>query len=1843
MNRIYKTVWNRAKSLWVCVSEKVCSRAQGNRSRVKNARPLSKANHLGTLSAVTLATLLAFGFSGPASAEYYRYDQASQQSSDIYKYYNDGRYLFSSAANLNGGYLILPWHRNQGAVVYCASAFCSAKGQHWVAASIRNGSSTVDPGVVVGSQDTYAQPATLSLIDSFVEGDVVLRSRSKLLLGATLKLVDTFSPSVGDDYEVQPSQNKIIGNIVFDSNSNVFLGQTLGALYRNASDPVLTTQYPRTRFSGSSGTLTLLKPADTNDLIFDLDALHTFSSTGVNEAIRELDVKTSVKIVNTLDRSTNASSGTDLQVVVNSSGVTPTIVDIQSHQGNGFSVSGSGIVKFDGGETLRAGVAQDLSGYRNRIDLSTLTFYLDRNAVILGQVENLGLPRVGGEPVNDGPGGGLFLSSSVAVEDPTVLWDTAHANDLPYWTRVIDLSHTYVATLNDVEPTLTATELANVGGLYVRHGTVKIDGSTAPISTPIAVGDDGVLDIAANSTLTSMLQVTSGTVKFHAGQTTLPALNTSLMPTVTLSFDAGAHLNVTEEESLQWTAVPNIVTATTDVDELAELLRLHPLSLRTTSAITRLPATLNSVPTLSPPTTWVVGADSSVSDYPVIVKVEPSVTLDLRGTNTEGMVDLENLGTTNLRGINNVQFSYRGTDGGHLNISDSTLVLPSGAIWRFSTLNDLTLSNVHFTDVSEPEEPVSLSFSVANLGSTLPSWWSTEFLGASNARISTLDVDVLEDGFSLGNVALDMLTVRKATLSSFSGLPASQAVIFNDLTLTQSAALSQNVAVSIKKLTLAPNVELDVTEAPLFVIDGASIYFSDGAKFKIDPSWSNEGLGVPPLMTGPGNPSMTVSVADLNHLSTALGDVVHNEFKLSVETRNAMENVDTTALEGVQRWILGGNVTGIAGGELTVPTQVNAGATLKQASGQLHVQSLLDIQGSVDVQDLVVGLSDPMTPENSPSAQVIVHDGAVLSIRGKLTVNETSMTSIDLLDGGVLKTDVANLVRVSKQTNSLTGAHYLEPSINHPAETNVNTQRAKRGTWIPSYSDKTEEISGQTYHVYDIYELTRILDSEGYETVSNGLGVGDQITQYGLGSIELTEPNSKLYLGPIKTNLLIGENNIVTNVQNPAGYAILRLNGERTEVLDGGRIEVREALEVSTGYGQRGRLVLHQGSEITFTNGKTANDVTLGDHFVLETDVSVLNHENGNTPAWWSTITTALQRREAYDYGRMLVTTGTTQDIDPEGFQRWEVRGDGENHTAHLARDTFVPYEKSLTLDLTRIDGEDASITNDGTLRFDDITLINAADHSPIYGAGQVEKVGAALATIDGMMKYAGHTTVREGTLKLRQASGLKGNVTVKRGATLYASTEERESSGSEVTLVARRLARAVPTPHMATSSNVNSIELDRGSTYMIDLNAERYSTQAVTGDVSIGDFVKFVVNVPSDLVLEPGSTLEHVLTWAGSLSGRFASASDTINDLVFEENPNFDLQAIYDAERKSLDLKVVANSEHRDLIVPSDPDPVDPDRPDDPGHTTDSRLGEQPLLSGTGKRALADFSNVVLRRFSDRSLVCGDDTHGMWASLLGGRGRLAGTDAALGYSAEHEGVAAGAELCTGRSRAGVMLAAGHTEADDHEPTVKHNMTANTWLVGLYGEHDLNEQVTLDAHLSFGRSTLKGERQFSQEGLTAKSRTHAWLYQAGVGVTLNRSALLKPFARLDYTRVDVGAFTEHGAQQHDQHVERDTYQELVARLGVEAGSPITSKLSWSARASVGVDMLNAGSSTHASFVDGSGHIAVKNDSPSRMVGDLSLGLAYQVSPNWTLSTSLIGEMRTHQRDGALDLRSTWTF
>ena len=1891
MNHIYKTVWNAVKSLWVCVNENTRAHTTHSSRRVRSQKRTGVSSTPSfTLPSLPRRLIVSLGCAlgllaqtNVAQAELV-FDRTTEFDSStivttyggIYKRgsWTGTRLSGSSALSWPFFYAHTHWPK--------AESLQKDQNDIFTAAVLLSGKTLGYQGRIasMGGELDYAMSlmnsSNLTLYRTVLEGDAWI-FQSGLIL-------NDLAP-VGDS----PAATRLYGNVAL-TESYLTFNSFLGEVYRSDTAPVATLPTSTWTVSsrGGSNVLHLRAPEATS--VLDLDALAQLAGNG-QETLAFNEVTT----VNTVNVINPSAKGSLAKLRLESGNAFSTLA-LQSDRTNrpaSLAVYANGLVSMDAGETVDLTRSYYSTGTTNGIS-DGVTLLLDRNTVVLG--DNFA------SFVSTDAQASANATYSIALTDPTRLF----ATDTPAWLVGKNKASLTLATV--VDTTLEAANLNTLGGLRVRAGATTVTGE---VTKPIMVDRWGTLRLGDGASVSS-LTVNNGTLELTGGNVTIGALRSANATVRVMSDTVSA--TIPQEESFT-----TLVTNVSDKTKLQSYMRtFKPKTLYTLAPVSTegLPAEA-----LSPTMTWQAGADSTVNAYPSQVKVDPGKTVTLNGSGTDNL-QLTNWGTVTINGGNFTdRFNYitapDAPESAHVSITDTTLALlaldptkifQGTAAFTVAHLGQVNLnSGTNFTTVDggQLDGKHTLNINAKRLGSTPPGWWTAQWFRdrqaqAGNVKLDTLAANELAwlEASGVFPLALDVGTATLTHLPTIRAGYSGAQMRFNRLSFTETSRLLTPTTIT-NTLSFGDGATLTL-DKPLTLVAGGRLELGTGSTLVLNgQAFTIDTTGI----TDPTVNQLTLSVP-----GTALtGDTAPETFLTpeqkavtQLETRGAITNPQLATLSPYASWVMAGNVSGLTG-TLVKPTTVSEGATL--TASNLAVQTLLDIYGTADIHGLTLGASDGPYGDLARS-YAVVHAGATLALHEALTLNQTQSTALNVLSEGVLQAPASLLTADNKVlVNYVIGAN--------------DSAHVQRGIWEPRFTED---------HTHDLTSPLNQTLTNRFETVR--VVSGETVTLKGAQSAQLDVQAG----GTLKTTG-------TTTVQNAVTVAT------------SGALKVAGTLALESDNADAAwlaRLTLAQGSSVTLEDGAS---IRLGAGSLVS-DATVLSTTTQGAPSWWSAIATSV----ANDSNKAtLVTTGNAQTVNAQDFKRWEVRGAGDTIAEQLAQTTVVYYGKSLTLKQDTL--ASGSIDNYGTLKFDALTIDNTGG-SRIHGGGKVEKIGTGTAIMQGAMDYAGHTTVESGMLKWRKGTSLTGNLTVKSGATLYASLEAPVSA---------RVARAVTETDLSPTASSNSLTLVSGSIFAIDaLTATDYTRYHVNANVDIGDNVKLLVHLGDAMSsLTTDTLLRNVLTWGESLNGRFLAATSSTGtaDLVFEDpnNETIDLQAVYDLPNKAMHLKVVANTQTPPETGNNqgggdegssgggtggdessgggtgggedagggtgggedsgggtgggegsgggtgsgegsgggtgggegssggtsgsegssggtsgsegsgtgtgggeggssgdDGDSGTGSEGDNSGDgntdngttntpteqpTTPQRAGEQPLMGGAAKLALAEMLESSQRSLLGREVSCTDQGPTLWASLLGARGKLNRDGNALGYSSDHAGVAAGSEACVNQSRVGMMLTAAQTEADTKVDGVKHDLKADSWMLSLYGEHPLTDTVTLDAQVGVGRARLKGERQFTDEGLVAKSRTHAMLYQAGAGLNWALTETVTPFARLDYSRVAVKGFTETGADAHNQRVGRDTYEALIARVGAEVRAPLTTQLAWRARASVGVDLLNRSSTTEASFVDGSGTMRVTNEARSRVVGDLAVGLSYQLTPMWDLSGSLAGQIRSGQRSGALEVRSTWTF
>lgn len=609
-------------------------------------------------------------------------------------------------------------------------------------------------------------------------------------------------------------------------------------------------------------------------------------------------------------------------------------------------------------------------------------------------------------------------------------------------------------------------------------------------------------------------------------------------------------------------------------------------------------------------------------------------------------------------------------------------------------------------------------------------------------------------------------------------------------------------------------------------------------------------------------------------------------------------------------------------------------------------------------------------------------------------------------------------------------------------------------------------------------------------------------------------------------------------------------------------------------------------------------------------------------------------------------------------FKQWEVKGAGENTASALAIEkTTIDAGAKLTTDVAAIKSTQR-VENNGELQLTALTRLLA---NTITGTGNVIKQGAnTLTYATGAHTYTGNTEVATGTLALEKGVGMSGAVHVQSGATLGLSLVESEQVNAQPSTTPqprfRALLRAAePAPVTApqplvlpagVTQQVAGLTVDNGGTVSVVVNGlDNHSHLHSTGDITLAPDSRLVINA-ADYVDNAG-TVENVFTTDTQINGQFGQYED--NSALFLFKPEYSAKAIHLAVSPNVKVEQIVEAAGDNLVVPI-AKILDQAFTKDAesalarrfyalqmnGQVARTVVDMQPLLAGTGNRVLAEASDLMQRYVPTDRCSAGEGDRSAWVHGLGNWSMQKGDKGLSGYKASHYGIALGGDVCVNNStKVGLSAAYVNTKANERSTSASQTLKADTWQVGVYANHALNQRVDVDAQVAVGRANIKGKRQLSQFGLTAKGDTHAGILRTGVGLNLHYAVgntALIPYARVDYTQVNTKGYTEKGAEEFNLKVDKQRTQALMAGVGLKVKHTVKDSLNLNAKLGVVYDMLHKGNGVTAALTSLPGQaFTVKNTKLGRTVGEVGLGVGYQVSKSTSLSAdvqALFGKGRT---------------
>jgi len=260
------------------------------------------------------------------------------------------------------------------------------------------------------------------------------------------------------------------------------------------------------------------------------------------------------------------------------------------------------------------------------------------------------------------------------------------------------------------------------------------------------------------------------------------------------------------------------------------------------------------------------------------------------------------------------------------------------------------------------------------------------------------------------------------------------------------------------------------------------------------------------------------------------------------------------------------------------------------------------------------------------------------------------------------------------------------------------------------------------------------------------------------------------------------------------------------------------------------------------------------------------------------------------------------------------------------------------------------------------------------------------------------------------------------------------------------------------------------------------------------------------------------------------------------------------------------------------------------------------PLLSGGQTHAvqgvLGQVGGIVQTRLDAVSgRASGDallqDKH-VWFKPFYARADQGDRDGVVGYSAVTSGLALGvdADVMQGL-RLGGAISQADLRIDGGTAAAAHNLSSTLLQLIGYGSYAVDERTEVNAQVSLGRHTNRGDRAIAFDSSTAHARYDSDVAHLGAAVgrryNLDFSAtVLTPSVRLDYTSVRDAAYRETGAGDLNLSVGKRTTEALVLGVDTQFNHPVTDRLSLVGVLGAGYDLINGKNQITAAYAGAPG-------------------------------------------------------
>jgi outer membrane autotransporter protein len=290
------------------------------------------------------------------------------------------------------------------------------------------------------------------------------------------------------------------------------------------------------------------------------------------------------------------------------------------------------------------------------------------------------------------------------------------------------------------------------------------------------------------------------------------------------------------------------------------------------------------------------------------------------------------------------------------------------------------------------------------------------------------------------------------------------------------------------------------------------------------------------------------------------------------------------------------------------------------------------------------------------------------------------------------------------------------------------------------------------------------------------------------------------------------------------------------------------------------------------------------------------------------------------------------------------------------------------------------------------------------------------------------------------------------------------------------------------------------------------------------------------------------------------------------------------------------------------------------------------PVITGAASQATAGSTQALNqivqgRSNSLRGMSAGEEYIGnrdMWMKGFGSWVNQGDVSGVSGYKINAGGLAIGVDQgITPKMNVGAVLAFANSGVSSNSSGASSGVTINSYQVGVYGDYAIAPKLIANAQVDIGLNNNKEYRNITFMGTNANGTYNSYSAHVGTGVKylmpINPDNTFILSVRVDYTTVQSQAYSETGAGALNLSVGQQTYNTLIPSVDVRIDHSLASKMTLSANAGAGYNVLNNQVSASSAYAGGGPTFATNGLQISPWLYNAGVGITGQLNKNLQLN------------------------